>query len=205
MHRSNLIGKDPLKFAQKADSGELWVAILERAFAEIRGGYKNIEKGFPEEGFALLMNKAPEDFNRINFDDLDQITKLKQSYNDLTLSNEEAITKKMMESLGSKMSLSTPSESELIGAGATKTNGTSPNGDNKVFIYWNNTNPQPTDSPDLILYAEHAYSIQSGSNGNFTIRNPHGGSSSDADYAKETEFTLTGAQIVQYFDAVIII
>ena len=197
-----LIGKTHLEYAQKADSGELWVAILEKAFAEIRGGYKNIEGGFPEEGFALLQNKSAEDFTRINFDDKTALTELKKALGDESMSTEDAISQKLAESidLHNKITLSTPSATELIAAGAVASPAKSANGDASVWIYISSQAPAP---PDVILFGGHAYSIQGGSSGGFIIRNPHGGK--DPEYNQKTVFTLTGAQIVQYFDSVIIL
>jgi len=197
----SLIGKTSLEYAQKADSGELWVAILEKAFAEIRGGYNNIEGGFPEEGFALLMNKSANDFTRINFDDKAALQELKISLSDESMSITDAISKKLTESVGShKITLSTPSVTELIASGAVASNDTSDSSDASVQVYINNKAPNP---PDIILFGEHAYSIQGESNGTFTILNPHGGQ--DVEYDKKTVFKLTGAQIVQYFESVTIL
>ncbi len=202
----DLIGKSQLQYAQKADSGELWVAIVERAFAEIRGGYQQLNGGFAEEGYALLMNKKTEDFNRINLDDAAKIRKLKLEYGDENLSKEDVITKKLTDALkGSKISISTPSKSEMLAAGGVAVPGTSLNGDHQIYVYFNNKTPKVGDKPDVVLYETHAYSIEGGANGTFKIRNPHGNPTTGHTYAQEILFELTGKQIVQFFNAIVIV
>lgn len=200
----DLIGSSQLKYAQKADSGELWVAIVERAFAEIRGGYDQLNGGFAEEGYALLMNKTTEDFNRINLDDKAKIRKLKLEYGDESLSKEAVVVKKLTEAIKtSKISIGTPSKLELLAAGAEDVVGESLNGDHQVYVY--NKAHKAGDKPDLVLYETHSYSVESMAGDKFKIRNPHGNPTTGHTYEQEIFFELTGKQIVQFFSSIVIV
>ena len=203
---SDLVGSSQLRYAQKADSGELWVAIVERAFAEIRGGYNQLNGGFAEEGYALLMNKKSEDVKRINLDDKADVRKLKIACGNENMTTEAAVTKKLKEALKtSKISIGTPSKSEMLAAGGFAAAGSSLNGDIQIYVYNNNTRSSPTATPDVVLYETHAYSVESESGGKFKIRNPHGNTTTGHTYEQEILFELTGKQIVQFFDSIVIV
>jgi hypothetical protein len=51
-----------LVYAGKGD-GELWVMILEKAYAQAMGGFDNIDFGFSNEAMAALTNKTPQNYS----------------------------------------------------------------------------------------------------------------------------------------------
>lgn len=193
----DLVGRNPLEYAQRADSGELWVAIVEKAFAEIRGGYKFTEGGFPEEGFALLLNKSADDFTNINLTSVSNLQQLREQYNveqDTTAvyhAIEEAVGR------GARIAASTKAQAAILGAGGRALAQTSPNGDVAAYI-GDATNQR-------ILYGNHSYSIQGVNNNTIRLYNPHGGDPNNANYQIETSFAVSPTELIAFFDDIAIV
>lgn len=193
----DLVGRNPLEYAQKADSGELWVAIVEKAFAEIRGGYKFIEGGFPEEGFALLLNKSANDFTNIDLTDVRNLQQLQEQYNveqdsiAVYRAIEAAVKRK------ARITASTKTQAAILGAGGRALAQTSPNGDVAAHI-GDATNQR-------VLYGNHSYSIQGVNKNTIRLYNPHGGDPNNANYQTETSFAISPTELIAFFDDIAIV
>lgn len=57
-----------LIFAQSTDTHELWIPLLEKAFAKLRGGYENIQGGVPSTALHALTGAATERLEHTEID-----------------------------------------------------------------------------------------------------------------------------------------
>lgn len=140
---------DEAIYATSQDSGELWPLILEKAYAQLMGGYDEIDSGFSHEAFEVLTGtpRRSFDFSR----GIDRaIEELLQAFQN-----------------GSGVTLATPPN--MNGNTAVDENGNQLRGNAGELIM----ETYPSDGGERIV-AGHAYALDSIDNGIVKLINPHG-------------------------------
>jgi len=140
---------DKAIYATSQDAGELWPLILEKAYAQLMGGYDEIDSGFSQEAFEVLTGtpRRSFDFSR----DLDRAKQeLLQAYES-----------------GSGVTLATPPN--MDGNFAVDEFGNQLKGNAGELI----KKTYPEDGDERIV-AGHAYALDSIDNGIVKLINPHG-------------------------------
>ena len=74
--------KNNLYFSSSYDKEELWVSLIEKAFAKVKGGYNNLDRGFSKEAFEYLTGAYTKQIkkNRIDRDSLWERLKESKDY-----------------------------------------------------------------------------------------------------------------------------
>jgi hypothetical protein len=140
---------DKAIYATSQDAGELWPLILEKAYAQLLGGYDEIDSGFSQEAFQTLTGtpRRSFDFSR----DIDRAKQeLLQAYES-----------------GSGVTFATPPN--MGGNTAVDENGNELRGNAGELI----KKTYPEDGDERIV-AGHAYALDSIDNGIVKLINPHG-------------------------------
>ena len=174
-----------LKYAREGDlggllkilgtGGELWVAILETAFAQIKESYENTNLGRPEEAFALLMNKTSKDLKTLDLSIAKSIEALDESTDD----NDRKLQNYIAEVLQKgKITIHSKSENDLLAVAGAKSQ------DNGNIFY----------SEALILVPRHAYTVLSIEGAVLKMRNPHGKEASSVEFLH-----IEVAELKKYF------
>ncbi len=140
---------DKAIYANSQDAGELWPLILEKAFAQLMGGYDEIDSGFSQEAFEVLTGTP-----RRSFDFSRDIDRAKQEL------------LKAYES-GSGVTFATPPN--MNGTPAVDENGAQLRGNAGELIM----KTYPEDGNERIV-AGHAYALDRIDNGIVKLINPHG-------------------------------
>lgn len=140
---------DDAIYATSQDAGELWPLILEKAYAQLLGGYDEIDSGFSQEAFEILTGTP-----RRSFDFSRDLDRAKQELLDAYQS-------------GSGVTFATPPN--MDGNTALDDNGVELRGNAGELI----KKTYPEDGDERIV-AGHAYALDRIDNGIVKMINPHG-------------------------------
>lgn len=179
---------DDFYYAKKGDKQELWVAIMEKAFAEVKTGYRFTEGGFTEEAFGLLLNRNPDQIQRIDLRRPATLNTLRNG----SESDANLILRLLTSSLQErrKITASSKMESELRAVAPAPFNAEAADPeDHSIRV-----------TEEIRVVPSHAYSIQAVNNTNIILRNPHG----DFGVAGAL-LEITCTQLLQFFSGLVIV
>lgn len=178
-------------YANSGD-GEMWVMLIEKAFAKLMGGYEAIEAGTGAEAFALLTGKEAE---TKHIDD----ASLKKTANDATIPTMDTLQNILSDSVsaGKTATASSKSAKDYKGPGTTnQRDPADPSFGHEIHF-------DPANKKALIV-CEHAYMIMQVDTlkKTVTLRNPHGDSYDASSTLIPAEVTLTFQQFQDCFDSI---